>query len=124
MHYHASMTQLIHRQDQKLFYHLPSSLHPSIGILWKKFSKPNKRSHPLQNARLARSMFHPVFALEIIQWVHTSLASGHPGINHTTALVRNSFWLPTLSDDVNNYVTTCQICAQSRTPRQLPAGLL
>ncbi len=25
----------------------------------------------------------------IIQWVHTSLASGHPGINRTTALVRN-----------------------------------
>uniref|UniRef100_A0A9J7ZGW9 Gypsy retrotransposon integrase-like protein 1 n=1 Tax=Cyprinus carpio carpio TaxID=630221 RepID=A0A9J7ZGW9_CYPCA len=60
----------------------------------------------------------------IIQWVHTSPASGHPGINRTTALVRNSFWWHTLSADVSNYVSACQICAQSRTPRQLPAGLL
>lgn len=60
----------------------------------------------------------------IIQWAHTSLASGHPGINRTTALVRNSFWWSTLSADVKSYVTACQICAQSRTPWQLPAGLL
>uniref|UniRef100_A0A8C1V5B8 Gypsy retrotransposon integrase-like protein 1 n=1 Tax=Cyprinus carpio TaxID=7962 RepID=A0A8C1V5B8_CYPCA len=60
----------------------------------------------------------------IMQWVHTSLSSGHPGIQRTEELVRNSFWWPNLTKDVSLYVKSCSMCAQSKTPRKLPAGLL
>ena len=60
----------------------------------------------------------------IIQWVHTSLSSGHPGIQRTVEMVRNSFWWPNLFNDVSLYVKSCSVCAQSKTPRELPAGLL
>ncbi len=86
MHYQASMTQLIHRQDPKLFYRPSSSLHPTVGILWKKFNKPNKRSHPLQNARLARSIFHPVFAPESFN------GSKHPSLLDILELIVPQFW--------------------------------
>ncbi|KAL0153008.1 hypothetical protein M9458_051687, partial [Cirrhinus mrigala] len=52
--------------------------------------------------------------LRTLQWIHTSLGSGHPGIHRTTTLVRNAFC----------FVKSCTICAQTKTPRELPAGLL
>lgn len=47
----------------------------------------------------------------VMQWVHTSLSTGHPGITRTCALVCNSFWWPTLNDDVAAYVRSSHICA-------------
>lgn len=86
MHCHASMTQLIHRQDQKLFYYPPSSLDPSVGILWKKFNVLNKRSHPLWSARLARSMFHPIFTPESFS------GSTHPSLLDILELIVPQLW--------------------------------
>lgn len=60
----------------------------------------------------------------ILQWTHTSLSSVHPGIQRTEELVRNTFWWPSLSNDVSMYVKSCSVCARSKTPRKLPAGLL
>ncbi len=59
-----------------------------------------------------------------LQWVHTSLGSGHPGIHRTNTLVRNAFWWPTMNRDITNFVKSCTTCAQSKTPRELPASLL
>lgn len=39
-------------------------------------------------------------------------------------MVRNSFWWPNLFNDVSMYIKFCSVCAQSKTPRKLPAGLL
>ncbi|KAL0173013.1 hypothetical protein M9458_033324, partial [Cirrhinus mrigala] len=39
-----------------------------------------------------------------LQWVHTSLSSGHSGIHRTTTLVRNAFWWPTMNRDIVNFV--------------------
>uniref|UniRef100_A0A671KJW6 Gypsy retrotransposon integrase-like protein 1 n=1 Tax=Sinocyclocheilus anshuiensis TaxID=1608454 RepID=A0A671KJW6_9TELE len=62
--------------------------------------------------------------LRIMQWVHTSLSSGHPGISRTLQLIQNSFWWSNMARDITDYVKSCQICAQSKTPRELPSGLL
>ncbi len=62
--------------------------------------------------------------LWVMQWVHTSLSSGHPGISHTLRLLQNSFWWPSMTKDVVTYVKSCQTCAQSKTPKELPSGLL
>ncbi|KAL0181744.1 hypothetical protein M9458_024150, partial [Cirrhinus mrigala] len=59
-----------------------------------------------------------------LQWVHASLSSGHPGIHCTTILVGNAFWWPNMNRDIFNFVKACAVCAQSKTPCELPAGLL
>ncbi|KAI4899012.1 hypothetical protein NFI96_015044, partial [Prochilodus magdalenae] len=61
---------------------------------------------------------------QLVQWIHASPSSGHPGIHRTVGLVRNKFWWPSLSSDVTNHVKACVTCAQAKTPRQFPAGLL
>ncbi|KAK3535399.1 hypothetical protein QTP70_012828 [Hemibagrus guttatus] len=73
---------------------------------------PNKHSVP-SNLRI-----------RVMQWVHTSLCSGHPGISRILHLTQNSFWWPSMVKDVANYVKSCSVCAQSKTPKELPSGLL
>lgn len=55
---------------------------------------------------------------------NTSVSSGHPGISRTIHLLQNSFWWPSISKDVTTYVKSCQVYAQSKTPKKLPPGLL
>ncbi|KAK3553547.1 hypothetical protein QTP70_004572 [Hemibagrus guttatus] len=62
--------------------------------------------------------------IRVMQWVHTSLCSGHPGISRTLRLTQNSFWWPSMVKDVATYVKSCSVCAQSKTPKELPSGLL
>ncbi|KAK3571604.1 hypothetical protein QTP86_015339, partial [Hemibagrus guttatus] len=59
---------------------------------------------------------------QVLQWEHEAPSSGHSGIRHTTALIQNQFWWPSLSHE--NYIESCATCGQSRTGRQLPTGLL
>ncbi|KAK3554752.1 hypothetical protein QTP70_033447, partial [Hemibagrus guttatus] len=70
-------------------------------------------------------LFVPLhFRQQVMQWVHEAPSSGHPGIRRSTQLVRNRFWWPSLGSDVEEYVRSCPTCAQARTSRLLPEGLL
>ncbi|KAK3513379.1 hypothetical protein QTP70_014206, partial [Hemibagrus guttatus] len=64
------------------------------------------------------------FRPQVMQWVHEAPSSGHPGIRQYTQLIRRRFWWPSLDPDVEGYVRACSTCAQARTSRQLPEGLL
>ncbi|KAK3526444.1 hypothetical protein QTP70_025477 [Hemibagrus guttatus] len=66
----------------------------------------------------------PQFRLQVMQWVHEAPSSGHPGIQRSTQFVRHRFWWPSLTSDVEEHVRACSTCAQTRTSRQLPEGLL
>ncbi|KAL0199172.1 hypothetical protein M9458_007712, partial [Cirrhinus mrigala] len=61
---------------------------------------------------------------QVLQWVHTSLSAGHPGISRNLHLLKNSFWWPSMTKDTTAFIKSCQICAQSKTPKELPSGLL
>ncbi|KAK3534434.1 hypothetical protein QTP86_015214 [Hemibagrus guttatus] len=70
-------------------------------------------------------LFVPLhFRQQVMQWVHEAPSSGHPGIRRSTQLVRNRFWWSSLGSDVEEYVRSCPTCAQARTSRLLPEGLL
>ncbi len=56
--------------------------------------------------------------------MHNSPCSGHPGINATIQLLKNRFWWPDMSTDTITFVNACTACNTSKSPRQLPAGLL
>ncbi|KAK3546079.1 hypothetical protein QTP70_020616, partial [Hemibagrus guttatus] len=60
----------------------------------------------------------------LIHTAHTSLGTGHPGINETLSLLRDRFWWPSMAADVRRYVEGFEECAMAKTPRQLPSGKL
>ncbi len=62
--------------------------------------------------------------LTLLDSVHTSPGSGHPGSHRTLSLLRNRYWWPNMTRDVARYVKGCSICAISSTPRRLPEGKL
>ncbi|KAL0154021.1 hypothetical protein M9458_050680 [Cirrhinus mrigala] len=60
----------------------------------------------------------------VLSEVHSTPSSGHPGIEATIQLLHNRFWWPSLRTDVITFIKNCSLCNTSKTPRQLPAGLL
>ncbi len=60
----------------------------------------------------------------LIQSVHASLGTGHPGANNTLSLLKDRFWWPNMARDVRRFVQGCVECAMSKSPRHLPAGKL
>lgn len=60
----------------------------------------------------------------LLDHVHSNPSSGHPGITATIHLLQNRFWWPTLWVDTTIHVKNCVSCNTSKSPRQLPAGLL
>ncbi len=62
--------------------------------------------------------------LTLLDSVHTSPGSGHPGSHRTLSLLRNRYWWPNMTRDVARYGKGCSICAISSTPRRLPEGKL
>ncbi|KAI2650785.1 Transposon Tf2-9 polyprotein [Labeo rohita] len=62
--------------------------------------------------------------IDLIHSTHTSLGTGHPGVNNTLTLLSERFWWPTMARDVKQYVQGCKECAMSKSPRHLPAGKL
>ncbi|KAL0150107.1 hypothetical protein M9458_054534 [Cirrhinus mrigala] len=62
--------------------------------------------------------------VDLIYSMHTSLGTGHPGVNNTLSLLSERFWWPSMARDVRRYVQGCKECAISKSPRHLPAGKL
>ncbi|KAK3539560.1 hypothetical protein QTP70_010231, partial [Hemibagrus guttatus] len=60
----------------------------------------------------------------LIHSSHTSLGTGHPGVNETLSLLKQCFWWPNMASDVRRYVQGCWECAISKSPRHLPSGKL
>ncbi|KAK3542610.1 hypothetical protein QTP86_031312, partial [Hemibagrus guttatus] len=60
----------------------------------------------------------------LIHTAHTSLGTGHPGINETLSLLKDRFWWPSMAADVRRYMQGCEECTMAKTPCQLPSGKL
>ncbi|KAK3542222.1 hypothetical protein QTP86_018469 [Hemibagrus guttatus] len=60
----------------------------------------------------------------LIHSSHTSLGTGHPGVNETLSLLKQCFWWPNMASDVKRYIQGCWECAISKSPRHLPSGKL
>ncbi len=55
----------------------------------------------------------------VIQWVDSTLSSGHPGIAATVQLLTNRFWWPTLQADTITHIRKCSTCNVSKPSHQL-----
>ncbi|XP_067236288.1 uncharacterized protein [Chanodichthys erythropterus] len=60
----------------------------------------------------------------LIHYAHSSLGTGHPGVNETLSLLKERFWWPNMANDVRRYVQGCRECAMAKSPCHLPAGKL
>ncbi|KAL0192337.1 hypothetical protein M9458_010633, partial [Cirrhinus mrigala] len=58
----------------------------------------------------------------LLQLVHATPSSGHPGITATIQLLSNHYWWPTLQPDATSFVKNCT--NTSKSSHQLPAGLI
>ncbi|CAJ0945012.1 unnamed protein product [Ranitomeya imitator] len=61
---------------------------------------------------------------EVLSWAHSSRVGGHFGTKRTSELLARTYWWPHMARDVRDYIQACVSCAQNRSPRQRPAGLL
>lgn len=64
------------------------------------------------------------FRNRVLELVHNSPSSGHPGITATIQILQNRFWWPSLSKDTTQFVKLCHTCNMNKPSNQLPAGLL
>ncbi len=71
-----------------------------------------------------RTYVPQVLRQRVMQLVHSNPSSGHPGIAATLQLLSNRFWWSTLRTDTITFIQNCTVCNTSKSPHQLPAGLL
>ncbi|KAG1925135.1 retrotransposable element [Pimephales promelas] len=62
--------------------------------------------------------------LSLMDSVHTSPGSGHPGSQSTLSLVQQRYWWPGMAQDVSRFGKGCSVCAMAKVPRHLPEGKL
>ncbi|KAL0195114.1 hypothetical protein M9458_008686, partial [Cirrhinus mrigala] len=60
----------------------------------------------------------------LLQLVHSTPSSGHPGITATIQLLTNRYWWPSLQTDTIAFIRDCPTCNTSKSTHQLPTGLL
>ncbi|XP_056304841.1 uncharacterized protein LOC130216927 [Danio aesculapii] len=59
------------------------------------------------------------YRISLLDSVHTSLGSGHPGSRQTLLLLQQRFWWPNMTRDIIQYIQGCSICAITTTPSHL-----
>jgi len=60
----------------------------------------------------------------VLEHCHDKPASGHLGIDKTFLRLREAFYWPGYSRDVDHYVSSCQICQERNGPPSLPRAQL
>ncbi|KAI2654625.1 Transposon Tf2-9 polyprotein [Labeo rohita] len=115
---------LSRRHDPPVDHQSPEPILPPTVILapisWdimEEIQREQQHDPPPTNCPPTKHYVPQTLRTRVIQWVHSSLSSGHPGISRTLQLVRNSFWWPSMTKDITTYVKACSLCAQSKTPK-------
>ena len=61
---------------------------------------------------------------KILKELHDSEAAGHLGYQKTVKAVNRGFWWHGITEDIKDYVFSCQKCQEMKSLRQAPSGLL
>ncbi|KAJ8354573.1 hypothetical protein SKAU_G00221400 [Synaphobranchus kaupii] len=97
------------------------------AVSWRieEIVRSAQTSHPDPRNNPNPALFVPdSVRSQVLEWVHASCLACHPGVARTTALVRRSFWWPTLKEDTRAFVLACSVCARSKASHQPPSGHL
>ena len=66
----------------------------------------------------------PKVKLLILDEIHKTPYSGHPGYQKTITMLRKEYSLPNMKTEVAEYIARCLECQQVKNEHQHPAGLL
>ena len=61
---------------------------------------------------------------KILEEFHDSEAAGHLGYQKTVQAVNRGFWWHGITEDIKDYVFSCQKCQEMKSLKQQPSGLL
>lgn len=67
---------------------------------------------------------HEPLRTKLIQALHDSTLTAHPGRNGTVALVARQFFWPNFVSDVRRFVRNCDVCGRTKVWRDRKQGLL
>lgn len=101
----------------------PSCVVAAISLGIKAAAREAQRNQPDPGNSPANRLFVPESVCsQVLQSVHTSRFSCHPGFNHTLSLLKRCFWWATMEADTQAYVSACTVCAQSKASHRTPEG--
>lgn len=60
----------------------------------------------------------------VLEENHDSTAAGHLGIFKTKCRIMQSYYWPSMSSDIVNYVRSCEVCQCQKPEQRAPAGLM
>ena len=66
----------------------------------------------------------PKIKLLILNEIHKTPYSGHPGYQKTITMLRKDYFWPKMKNELEEYISRCFECQQVKTKHQHPAGLL
>jgi hypothetical protein len=61
---------------------------------------------------------------KVLKWFHDSKVGGHYGARKTIEMIRRQYLWVKMNQDIIDYVSSCDLCARTKVPRQLKQGLL
>lgn len=99
-------------------------LAPIQWDIMTEISQANARTPPPTECPPTKTYVPENLRATLLELLHASPSSGHPGISRTIHLVQNQFWWPSLPADAQEFVRSCAVCNTSKSSHQLPAGLL
>ncbi|KAI3356936.1 hypothetical protein L3Q82_003577 [Scortum barcoo] len=103
---------------------VPEQLELHRGILKPRVQEALK-DHPAPNNCPKDRLFVPSNLRSLVlQWIHTSKFSCHPGIRRTLFLLQQRFWWPRMAQDTQEYINACSVCARGKSSHRAPAGFL
>jgi ribA/ribD-fused uncharacterized protein len=92
------------------FWSTINSFYMENGLLWRLDVLPGRAEYHL---RATTQLCLPkVYVKYMLYLLHDSDFAGHLGVGKTMARVKARFWFPKLSQEVTDYVTSCDKCTK------------
>ncbi|XP_045543426.1 uncharacterized protein isoform X1 [Salmo salar] len=103
---------------------IPSSrvVAPVVWIVFVDIRQALERDPAPTNCPPERIYVPMAIRDQLLNWAHTAVVAGHPGIPRPTQSISEKYWWPTLAQDITRYVNSCSVCAQTNPPGTLQQG--
>ena len=95
-----------YNQDTKTLYQQWDVLQVKQGILYKEYTTADQTYLTLVTPASIRR--------EIFEHLHTNRISGHFGRDKTTEMIKRRFYWPNISDTVQRWCASCDMCAKCK----------
>lgn len=107
-------TKIPHTKEHSIFYRIFKSLTIIRGVLYRVIVEKGKTKQQL--------VLPSVYIEQVLEGLHNNM--GHPGRDRTSSLIRDRFFWPGMSMDVENWIKQCGRCVRRKSPTNTRAPLV